>query len=298
MLNAVVGERHQRVPQRLDRPGAVALLLHTGLEAGELGVEDLLLLLAHRLAQQVGPAQREAGHLLGDLDHVLLVDDEVVRRPEDLLERLGQLGVDGRGRLAAGLAHRVVGVAVDAHRARAVERDGRRDVLERRRLHLAQQGAGAAAVELEHPERVAALQDLVGLGVGHVLGQDLEVDLLAPVGADVLDGVVEDGQVAQAQEVHLDQAQRLAAGVVELGDDLAVLLTAHDRDEVDERLAAHDDAGRVHAPLALQPLQAQGGLDDLLGRLVLLVQRAEVGALVVARMGWGRRRPTGPCPCP
>ena len=180
LVEAVVREGHQRVPQGLDRVGAVAVRLHTGLEAGELGVEDLLLLLAHRLAQQVGPAERVAGDLLRDLDHVLLVDDEVVRRTEDLLERLRQLGVDGRGRLAAGLAHRVVGVAVDPHRARPVERDGGRDVLERRRLHLPQQRAGAAAVELEDAQGVALGQHLVGLGVGHVLGEGLARSTSSP----------------------------------------------------------------------------------------------------------------------
>ena len=40
------------------------------------------------------------------------------------------------------------------------------------------------------------------------------------------------------------------------GDDLAVLLAAHDGDDVQQRLRGHDDPGRVHAPLALQPLEA------------------------------------------
>ena len=54
----------------------------------------------------------------------------------------------------------------------------------------------------------------------------------------------------------LMQAERLARRVVELRDDLAVLLALHDRDDVDQRLARHDDAGGVHAPLALEVLEA------------------------------------------
>ena len=46
----------------------------------------------------------------------------------------------------------------------------------------------------------------------------------------------------------------------------------------------HDDAGRVDAPLALQALQAERGLDDLLGLRVLVVDAAELGRLVVARV--------------
>src|SRR3712207_7840934 len=42
----------------------------------------------------------------------------------------------------------------------------------------------------------------------------------------------------------------------------AVLLPAHDRDDLLDRRAGHDDAGGVHAPLPLEPLQADGGVDD------------------------------------
>ena len=75
-----------------------------------------------------------------------------------------------------------------------------------RRLHLPQQRAGAAAVE-EDAQGVALGQHLVGLGVGHVLGEGLEVDVLPAVGADVGDRIVEDGEVAQAEEVHLEQPE-------------------------------------------------------------------------------------------
>ena len=65
-------------------------------ERDVLLVEDLLLLLAHRPAQQVGAAERVAGELLGDRHDLLLVDDQAVGLAEDLGQRLGQLGVDRR----------------------------------------------------------------------------------------------------------------------------------------------------------------------------------------------------------
>ena len=108
---------------------------------------------------------------------------------------------------------------------------------------------------------------------------------MAPVGLDVAQRVVEDGQVAQAQEVHLEQAEGLAGPHVQLGDDRAVLLAAHDRDDVEQRLGRQDHAGRVDAPLPAQALEPTGGVDDLAQVVLALVQRAEVRGLLVARVG-------------
>ena len=84
LVERVVRERDEHVPQRLDRTLAVAPALHARLERDELRVEDLTLLLAHRLAQQVGLAERVAGHLLRDRQHLLLVDDHAERLAQDL----------------------------------------------------------------------------------------------------------------------------------------------------------------------------------------------------------------------
>jgi hypothetical protein len=113
----------------------------------------------------------------------------------------------------------------------------------------------------------------------------------------VLEAVVEHGEVAQAEEVHLQQAERLAGTHVELGDDRAVLLAAVDRDDVEQRLAAQDDAGGVHAPLALEPLEPAGGVDDCLAsgrsRRARGTRRPRRSAC-----GSGRRSRTAGCPCP
>ncbi len=70
------------------------MLAHALRERHVLLVQDLLLLLAHRPAQQVGVAERIAGHLLRDRHDLLLVDDQAVRVVEDLRERFGQLRMD------------------------------------------------------------------------------------------------------------------------------------------------------------------------------------------------------------
>jgi hypothetical protein len=190
--------------------------------------------------------------------------------------------VDRLDRLAARLAVGVCVVRLDAHRARAIQREHRRDVLERVRPHRPQQGPHGTAVELEHAERVALRKQLEGRLVGE--RQRLEVDGLVAVGLDVGETVLDDGQVAQPEEVHLEQSQRLAAGLVELRDDGAVLLALHHRHDVHERFARHDDAGRVHAPLPLEVLELTRGVDDPLDVGVGLIQAPELSGLSEPRV--------------
>ena len=189
--------------------------------------------------------------------------------------------MDGGDLLCTVLAQRVVGVGVRAHGARTVKGDGRGDVLEVVGAHELEQLAHGPAVQLEHAQGVPAGQQLVGAGV--VDGQVLEVqDEPVPVERDVLEGIRDDREVAQPQEVHLDQPQALARGVVELGDHLPVLLAAHERDDVDQRVRGHDHARGVDTPLALEPLQALRRLEDLHGLGVVLEDLAQLAGLVVA----------------
>ena len=227
LVEGVVGEREQDLPELVDRDLGEAALEHAGLEAGVLLVELLLLLLAHRAAEVVGGAQGEAGEHLGDRHHLLLVDDQAVGLPQHRLERLGERGVDRLDRLAAVLAAGVLVVGVGTHRTGAVERADGGDVGEDVGLQGAQQRAHARAVELEDAERVAAAHQLVGRPV--VEGQLLQHDRLVAVDLDVGQRVLEDPEVGQAEEVHLDESERLAHRVVELGDDGAVLRPRHDR---------------------------------------------------------------------
>ena len=135
--------------------------------------------------------------------------------------------------LQAVLAQRVVGVGLRPHGAGPVEGADGGDVLEVVGLHQAQQGAHATAVELENAQSLPAREQLIG---GAVVKLDV-VDVQGgfAVGDDVVQGVGDDREVAQPQEVHLEQPQVLAGGVVELGDDGAVLETLHHGDDVGQR---------------------------------------------------------------
>ena len=280
LVERVVRERQQDVPERVHGLVGVAALVHARLEAGELLVQLRLLLLAHRAAEDVGLAEREAGELLRDRHDLLLVHDQAERGAEHVLQRLRELRVDRDDLLQPVLPQRVVRVRVRAHRARAVQRADRGDVLEVVGLHQPQQGPHRAAVELEHPEGVARGEELVRQLVGE--RQVLEHRAVTAVRLDVVERVLDDREVPEAQEVHLDQAQRLAGRVVELRDDLAVLLAALDRDHVGERDARHDHAAGVDAPLPLQPLEPERGVEDGLGLRVHLDDGPDVAGLLVA----------------
>ena len=241
-------------------------------------------------------AERVAGQDLGGLLHLLLIHDQAVGRLEHLAQRLFELGVDRRDLLLPVLAQRVVRVGVHAHRARPVQGTDGGDVLEVVRLHRSQQRAHRSAVELEHAERVTAGQQLVGGLV--VQRQAQQVDRDVPVLLDRRDRVGHDRQVAQAEEVHLQQPEALAGRVVELRDDRAVGGPGPDRDVIGQRLRGHDHPGRVHAGLADQPLDPAGGVDDLLDLRFGLVQRAELASLLVPGVSTRRRFRTAGCPCP
>ena len=279
LVERVVGERKDGVPQRLHRAGREAVGPHSLGEALELLLEHLTLLLAHRLSENVGSGERIAGDLLGDAHDLLLVDDQAVGLGQDVLEGLGEFGVDGLDRLPAVLAVGIVVVGVHAHRAGAVQREHRDDVLEPGGLHAAQQISHRATVELEHTEGVPAGQQLVGRGV--VQRQRLEHQVDTAVGLDVGDRVADDRQVPQPEEVHLQQADGLARRVVPAGDDRAVLRALPQRDRVDQRLGAHDHRAGVHTGVADQALQPASGLVDGAHVGVGVDQAANLGGLLV-----------------
>ena len=124
-----------------------------------------------------------------------------------------------------------------------------------------------AALELEDADGVAASQHLVGRRV--VERHLVDVRTLARGRLDEVQGALDDRQVAQAQEVHLEQAEVLDAVHFVLGDDRGVLGTAArlglalDRQVIGERIAGDHHRRGVNAVLAPQSLQAPGDLDHL-----------------------------------
>ena len=123
------------------------------------------LLLAHRLAQQVGAAESVAGEDLRDLHHLFLVQDDPVGLGQHRLQVRVQVVDRPAGRLV--LAGDEVIDHARFQRPRAEQRHQRDDVLEAVRLQAADQILHAARFELEHRRRAPGLQQRVGRGIVH-----------------------------------------------------------------------------------------------------------------------------------
>ena len=222
-------------------------------------------LLADRLAEVVRLGRRETGQLLGDLHVLLLVDADPVGGLGDRLQPL----VDVRHRFLAVLSLRVAGDV--AHRPGPVERDERDQVLELGRLHLPQCLAHPGRLELEDAHRVTFGEHRVRLRV-------VRGDLLVREPADQLVGLLDHVQVPEAQEVHLQEPERLDVPHPELRHDLLVGALLLERDVFDERPVADDDSGGVDRVVADEPLERLREVDDLTHLRLGVVRLPELGA--------------------
>ena len=79
-----------------------------------------------------------------------------------------------------------------------------------------------------------------------------------------LHGLVDHVQVAQAEEVHLQEPELDDVVHPELGHDLLVGALLLQRHELDQRLRADDDAGRVDRVRPREPFERLREVDDLL----------------------------------
>ena len=130
------------------------------------------------------------------------------------------------------------------------------------------------------------LQQVEGLLVVERDGVDVEVD--APELLDDPQRVGDDVEVAEPEEVHLEQAEVLDAAHLVLGDDrrgLGVLVGAGlalDRQVLGELVAGDHHRGGVDAVLAAHALEALGDVHDPPGVGVLVVHLPELGGHLVA----------------
>ena len=261
----------------------VAIFLHAAPELVVLLGQHFRLLLTHCLTEAICLAGRVVGDLLRDTHDLLLVDDEAVGLIQDFLERLFQLRVNWGDFLAAVLAVRVVPVGVHTHRAWAVERKGGHNILKSGRLHALKQLLHAAGVELEDAQRIAAREQVIDLGNLGVVGmQLLQVDFFAAVALDVFDRIADNGEVAQAQKVHLQQADGLAGWVIPAGDISAVGRALPHRNVVHEPDRSHNHRTGVHARLPDDALQAPRRVINLLHVWVGFHHLADLCGLGVA----------------
>ena len=229
LVEAVSGEGLELGEHLVDDVRLDPLLLRAGLELRLVLAEDVLLLLADRVAEVVRLGAGVVGHRDGRGHDVLLVDEDPVRVPQRGLQGL----VEVRDRLLAVLAADVGGDV--RHRSRAEEGDHGGQVAHLGRLELADVSAHPGALQLEDAHRVAVAEQLERLRV--VERQRVDVQPDASVLLHQVDGIGQDREVDEAQEVELQEAERLAGVHLELGHRRAAVGRALERHDLGQRLA-------------------------------------------------------------
>ena len=139
-------------------------------------------------------------------------------------------------------------------------------MIARQRRHL------RAALHLKHAHRVGLLQRAIDL---LVLGQVRQIDRLAVVRGNQFKAILEHGHHAQAEQVHLDDAQVGAVFLVPLDDRAAGHGSALQRHHVIQLPLADHHAARVLAEMARQVLNAHAEL-KILGDARMLNVEARV----------------------
>ena len=279
LVEAVAGELFHQV-EDVARQLAIDAVVGAALdEAAALLGHFLGLLLAHGAAQHVGAAEGVAGHHLGDLHHLFLVQDDAVGGLEHRLEaRVLVVRVRVGERRAAVLAVDEVVHHARLQRAGAEQRHEGDHVFQAVGLELLDQLLHAARFELEHGRGLGLLQHVVGFLVIQRDAVDIDQLGLAATALLAMDGFqrpLDDGQRAQAEEVELHQAGLLHVVLVELGHQAVAFLVAQYRREIGQLGRRDHHAAGVLAGTAGDAFELEGHVPDFLGFLVVLEELAQ-----------------------
>ena len=114
-------------------------------------------------------------------------------------------------------------------------------------------------LELEDTGRLTRREELERLGV--VEGDAVEIDLDLPLGPDGVDGLTQDRQVGQAEEVELEQAERLDRVHLVLGHERFRVRRLLERHDLGQGLTADDHAGGVGRGIPGDALELAGKVD-------------------------------------
>ena len=160
------------------------------------------------------------------------------------------------------------------HGAGAVERVEGDQVFDAVRLIAAQDVAHPGGFELEHAAGERLAEDLrVGLLV--VDRKFFHRQLDAAMALDQLEGIRDDGERGQAQEIHLEERQFLQAVHVVLRDNF-VFVGLVERDDLAQRQRRNHHARRVDAGVARHALQALGHFENFFDFGIGAGQRIEL----------------------
>ncbi len=222
--------------------------------------------------------ERESGDRAGDPEHLVLVADDAVGLLEDRL----QVGMQILDRLLAEL--RPDELRDERHRPGSVERNDSREFTDGVRLQLDDVPAHPGAFELEDAVRVAPAQHLERLLVVERDVQDVDVDALVLL--HVLHGVGEDGQVCQAEEVHLERARSWRCPSSPAARRPRPCRPSWHRHVIRQRVVRDQHARRMDADVAVQPFQGPRSVDQGPGIRAAVVCLLQLGVALRSPGRW------------
>ena len=267
LVEGIGSELFPVLPDLVQHLLVMAVLLTAFIEERFQLVHLVDLLLTHRLAQGIALATGETCQLTRQQHDLLLINGNAVGLLQVFLHA-GDVILDGLPTL---LAVDELGNVV--HGARAVEGIHGNQVFETGGMQLDEILLHACRLKLESARCLSLAIQFIRLGV--VDGDILDIDVHAMVKFDIGQSLLDDREVFQAQEVHLDQASAFNHAALVLCDDDALTITvgsrAH-RNPVGNIVAADDHAARVYTRVADTALQLLGKTDGFTHSRVLVVE--------------------------
>ena len=218
------------------------------------------LFLTHRAAHHVGLPQRVARQLAEDLNDLLLIQNTAVGDGQDGLQRWVLVFDQLRVILAGDEPRNRV------HRARAISCNDDGEIFNGLRLQPHADARHSSRFHLEHARRSSLRQHLHDL---RVVVRDSGHGKVRLRFADVGDRVVDDRNVPQTEEVHLEKAELLESrhGVLRDG----CLVVCRKRHVVVDWKSRNDNARRVGRGVARHALERHGCIDEVFDARVLIV---------------------------
>ena len=273
----------------------------------------------HRAAQLVGFRRRETGEN-GDLHRLFLKQ----RHTERLAQHRLQLARGEGDRLQPLPAAQIGMHHVALDRSGPHDGDLDHEIIELRRLQPRQHRHLRPALDLEHADRVGALDHRIDASLLRRHGREPERQSIMPV--EQPEPFRQRRQHPQRQHVDLEQPERVEIVLVPLDRGAVVHRRVHDRRDLVEPVAGDDETAAVLRQMAgkagdfLRHLQAQGeggiarvqpgqlgaralflspahriqGDDDILGQAEHLGRLADRRAGAIGRHGAGQPRPLAP----
>ena len=237
LIEPIFSKRLHELEDLLDCATIDATGCRTLIEVCTDTLQHVFLLLSDSPAECVRLRTTEACKRNGGRHYVLLEDEDPMGALQHRFKEWMRIG----DRLLSVLATDVGGDA--RHRPRPIEGHHGGNVENARRAQLLDVAAHPWGLQLEHACRFAGRQEGKGLGV--IKRNLVEINLNAAGLADAIDRRSEDRQVRQAEEVKLQQAERLHSVHLNLRHHSLRVRRTLQRHNLSERLATDHHAGGV-----------------------------------------------------